>query len=392
MTKINKRHLYDAFISMKKTVGLYIHIPYCKQKCYYCDFLSSCNYRNVDEYMNALYKEIILYKEKFGSQNIDTIYIGGGTPSSIKSVYIQKLMDIISENNRILSSNEITIEVNPESVTYEKLKSYYSSGINRISMGCQSFDDEKLKSIGRIHNSNQIYKAYESINDSGFKNINLDLIFALPKQSFNDFEKDVDKLLSLESQHISAYSLILEEETPLYDMTKKGDIKLVSDETDRNYYHYLIDTLDKYGYKQYEISNFAKSGYESKHNLKYWDLDYYIGLGLGSSSFFNSQRYSNESSFDNYINSIDKGNLPWINIEEINYDNLKIDYVLMRLRLKLGIDRYEYKTIFGIDIYEEYKELIDSFIENKNMVLDDDRLAFTSQGFDISNQFFLEII
>ena len=229
-------------------------------------------------------------------------------------------------------------------------------------------------------------------SDLGFKNINLDLIFALPKQNFDDFKNDLDKLLSLESQHISAYSLILEEDTPLYDMTRKGDIKLLSDDIDRNYYHYLIDTLDKYDYKQYEISNFAKSGYESKHNLKYWDLDYYIGLGLGASSFFNSQRYSNESSFDNYINSIDNGNLALTNIEEINYDNLKIDYILMRLRLNLGIDRNKYKSIFGIDIYVEYKELIDSFIVNGNMVLDDDKLAFTSQGFDICNQFFLEII
>ncbi len=377
---------------MKKTVGIYIHIPYCKKKCYYCDFLSSCNYKNLDEYMKALYKEVVLYKEKFGSHNIDTIYIGGGTPSSIESSYIEKVIDVIDENNKILPSNEITIEVNPESVTYEKLKSYYNSGINRLSMGCQSFDDEKLKSIGRIHNSSQIYKAYDDMIASGFKNINLDLIFALPKQNFDDFKNDLDKLLSLESQHISAYSLILEEDTPLYDMTRKGDIKLLSDDIDRNYYHYLIDTLDKYDYKQYEISNFAKSGYESKHNLKYWDLDYYIGLGLGASSFFNSQRYSNESSFDNYINSIDNGNLALTNIEEINYDNLKIDYILMRLRLNLGIDRNKYKSIFGIDIYVEYKELIDSFIVNGNMVLDDDKLAFTSQGFDICNQFFLEII
>ena len=134
---------------MKKTVGIYIHIPYCKKKCYYCDFLSSCNYKNLDEYMKALYKEVVLYKEKFGSHNIDTIYIGGGTPSSIESSYIEKVIDVIDENNKILPSNEITIEVNPESVTYEKLKSYYNSGINRLSMGCQSFDDEKLKSIGR---------------------------------------------------------------------------------------------------------------------------------------------------------------------------------------------------------------------------------------------------
>ena len=377
---------------MKKTVGLYIHIPYCKKKCYYCDFLSSCNYKNLDEYMQALYKEIRIYKEEFGSQHIDTIYIGGGTPSSIESSYIEKLMEVIDENNNILLENEITIEVNPESANYEKLSSYNRAGINRVSMGCQSFDDEKLKSIGRIHNSDQIYEAYENIRAAGFSNVNLDLIFALPGQKLDDFKKDLDKILALESQHISAYSLILEEDTALYKMVNRGDINLLSDDLDRDYYHYLTDSLAENGYEQYEISNFAKAGYKSKHNLKYWNLDYYIGLGLGSSSFFNSKRYSNLELFDDYINRVEAGILPRTNIEEINYDSLKTDFILMGLRLNMGIDRKEYENIFGIDIYDEYKELIDSFIFNGNMVLNDDKLAFTREGFDISNQFFLEII
>lgn len=342
--------------------------------------------------MQALYKEIRIYKEEFGSQHIDTIYIGGGTPSSIESSYIEKLMEVIDENNNILLENEITIEVNPESANYEKLSSYNRAGINRVSMGCQSFDDEKLKSIGRIHNSDQIYEAYENIRAAGFSNVNLDLIFALPGQKLDDFKKDLDKILALESQHISAYSLILEEDTALYKMVNRGDINLLSDDLDRDYYHYLTDSLAENGYEQYEISNFAKAGYKSKHNLKYWNLDYYIGLGLGSSSFFNSKRYSNLELFDDYINRVEAGILPRTNIEEINYDSLKTDFILMGLRLNMGIDRKEYENIFGIDIYDEYKELIDSFIFNGNMVLNDDKLAFTREGFDISNQFFLEII
>lgn len=393
MMKINdKRHLYDAFISAQNSVGLYIHIPFCKKKCAYCDFLSSTCYEEVDQYFSYLMEEVKLYHNLYGPQELNSIYIGGGTPSSVGQGYISSLLKQIYKHNNVDPNSEITIEVNPESVSENKLKEYRDSGINRISMGCQSFNDEKLKTIGRIHKASHIYEAYDLIRKLSFSNVNLDIIFALPGQSFQEFDQDIDALLRLEPEHISAYSLILEEDTQLFKDVEDGKLDLLSDEKDRYDYHHLIKKLEEYGYHQYEISNFAKDGKESRHNLKYWTVKYYIGLGLGSSSFFDSKRYSNFDNFNDYYNSIKKASLAIKDFYEMDYDELKIDYILMNLRLTKGINLSEYKNIFARDFYLEYKGLIDDFIEGNYMVNTGENIAFTSLGFDISNRFFVEII
>lgn len=392
MKNNEKRHLYDAFIFNKKPLGVYIHIPFCERRCYYCDFLSSTAYSRVDSYFTDLLNEIDLYHKAYGSLDIDSIYFGGGTPSSVNGTYIKDVLEALGRLNNIDINSEITIELNPESVSRSKLDIYKKAGVNRVSMGCQSFDDEKLKQIGRLHDSQRIFVAYNMLKEAGFSNINLDLIFALPGQSYQDFDRDIEKLLNLDPTHISAYSLILEEDTKLYQMVRAKDLVLMEDEADRSYYHRLIGALESKGYTHYEISNFSKPNMESRHNLKYWNLEPYIGLGLGASSFFDGKRYMTYDDFDLYHESIAKGQLAWTNIENMNYESLKKDYILMKLRLRKGIARKEYKQIFGEDFYEEYKDLIDRFVGDKNIVVTDENVYFTIKGVDISNRFYIEII
>lgn len=392
MRNNDKRHLYGAFISAQKSLGLYIHIPFCKKRCYYCDFLTGLSYGCLDQYIGLLLKEINLYHSIYGALDIDNIYIGGGTPSSIGPDHIVRILDRVYTYNNVFENSEISIEVNPESINEDKLKAYKNIGINRISMGCQSFDNEKLAILGRLHKAEDTLRAYDLIRQTGFNNVNLDLIFALPYQTKEDLKRDLHMITRLDPEHISAYSLILEEGTSLYKKVQDKDLSLVTDEEDRAYYHYLIEYLQAKGYLQYEISNFSKPAYESRHNLKYWRLNYYLGLGLGSSSFFDGKRFKNHEKYKDYKGSIESSRLARTEIEQMDYDKLKIDYILMNLRLVEGIDREEYRKIFNTDFYEDYKGLIDSFVENNNMALSHDRVSFTRSGFDISNLFYVEII
>ena len=219
-----KEELLDRYFREKDRVGIYIHIPYCEKRCFYCDFLSSTSYEGLDTYFDHILKEISLYKEIYGRQNIGSIYFGGGTPSSVDPAYIDQLLQALDKNNHILKYAEISLEANPESMTKDKAIAYKASNINRISMGCQSFNDRFLKSLGRIHNEEKIYQAVDVIRGSGINNLNLDLIYGLPGQGLTDLKEDLDKITGLEPDHISAYSLILEEETPLYKM---ADLSLI---------------------------------------------------------------------------------------------------------------------------------------------------------------------
>lgn len=387
-----KEELLDRYFREKDRVGIYIHIPYCEKRCLYCDFLSSTSYEGLDTYFDHILKEISLYKEIYGRQNIGSIYFGGGTPSTVDPAYIDQLLQALNKNNHILKDAEISLEANPESMTRGKAIAYKASNINRISMGCQSFNDRFLKSLGRIHNEEKIYQAVDVIRGSGINNLNLDLIYGLPGQGLTDLKEDLDKITGLEPDHISAYSLILEEETPLYKMADKGILDLVSDEDDRFFYHYVVEYLRKKGYDRYEISNFAKAGRESRHNLCYWKSDYYIGMGLGSSSFFDRKRYKNFDDFTSYYQALDEGRFPITEVELMDYERLKTDYILMGMRLSRGIDRKVYKENFGLDFYEDYKDLINEFVSMDEVAVEENNIYFTLKGVDLSNRFFIEII
>ena len=302
-----------------KNIGIYIHIPFCKQKCYYCDFISYSKKDNlIEEYINAILEEIkdVAKGNKDDYENrkddlflVKTIYIGGGTPSYINSKYIVKIVKLIKDEFKIAEDIEITLEVNPGTVNKEKLKDYYEIGINRLSIGLQSTNDELLKLIGRIHTYSEFEDAYNWARKVGFNNINADLIIGLPKQKIDDVEKSVKRLIELGLEHISVYSLILEEGTVLEKKVENKELELVSDDEERNMYWCAKKMLEENGYKHYEISNFAKNGYESKHNMDCWNQKEYIGFGVAAHSYTNNIRYSNIECVENYISNIKENRL-----------------------------------------------------------------------------------
>lgn len=291
---------------MKKDIGLYIHIPFCRSKCYYCDFISFANKEQVvEDYIQAVIKEI--ENANLSKYNINTVYIGGGTPSLINSIYIGKILEAIKRNTS-LDDTEITAEVNPGTVSKGKLKDYISFGINRLSIGLQSADDNLLKQIGRIHNYDQFLETYKTAREVGFKNINVDLMLGLPNQSLDTLINSLDKVILLDPEHISLYSLILEEGTKLYDMVENSKLKVISEDLERKMYWETKKALEEAGYIHYEISNFAKTGYSSKHNLDCWNQKEYIGIGVASHSYLDKTRYSNTTILEDYINNINSGN------------------------------------------------------------------------------------
>ena len=296
----------------KEELGIYIHIPFCMQKCLYCDFVSYINKSEcVKEYINCMIKEIQSYD--FKKYNITTIYIGGGTPSFIESDYIKEIINVIQnkleKNDTRWEDIEITIEVNPGTVTLEKLNDYKTVGINRISLGLQATQDRLLKQIGRIHNYKDFLEAYELLKRVGFNNINVDLMIGLPNQSIKDLKESLEKIIKLNPNHISVYSLIIEDGTPISKLLDEEKIKLPDEEIERQMYWYVKNKLELNGYNHYEISNFSKKGKESKHNLNCWKQKQYIGIGAAAHSYFKDIRYSNTNNIEEYIKNIKENNI-----------------------------------------------------------------------------------
>ena len=277
-----------------KDLALYIHIPFCKSKCSYCDFLSFADKdEKIEDYINALLTELKLYKDKLSNYQIKTIFIGGGTPTNINAVYIEKILNYINKNYNVENLEEVSIESNPGTLNKEKIKTYIRAGINRVSLGVQSLNDDILSSIGRIHTSKDFYNSFKLLREMGIKNINVDLMFGLPSQSMEDVVYSLEKMIDLGVEHISYYGLILEEGTKLYDLYEKDKIVLPTEEKERQMYHNIVRILDNNGYNHYEISNFSMPGYECKHNLVYWDINPYLGIGLNSHSNTDGKRFSN---------------------------------------------------------------------------------------------------
>ena len=310
----------------RKELGIYIHIPYCKRKCSYCDFISYTDNKLEDEYINSIIKE--LKKYSLEEYDITTIYIGGGTPSYIKSENIVKILNTIKEelkntqNPTSFEDIEITIEVNPGTTNKEKMNDYRKCGINRISIGLQTTNDVLLKKIGRIHNYNDFLETYKNAQNAGIDNINVDLMLGLPEQKIQDLKDSLEKVINLNPNHISVYSLILEEGTPLEKMVKENKLLLPDEEVERQMYWYVKNTLELHGYNHYEISNFSKKGKESKHNLNCWKQKEYIGIGVAAHSYLNKIRYSNTIKIEKYIENIKK--LEEVtNIDEEIKNNLK---------------------------------------------------------------------
>ena len=381
-----------------KKIGIYIHIPFCMQKCYYCDFCSYAGKLEMqNKYINSLLKEIDEIKNK-NEYQINTIYIGGGTPSVIDAELIQKLIKKINSSFNISNSAEVTIEVNPGTVNEEKIKKYKESGINRISIGLQSAKDELLKVIGRIHNYNDFENAYNIIAESGFSNINVDVMIGLPSQTIEDVEDTINKIIGKNPTHISVYSLIVEPGTIIESMINSGKYKLPDEDVERKMYWLVKHVLEQNGYIQYEISNFAKEGFKSKHNSDCWDQKEYIGLGAAAHSYINATRYSNTSNLEEYIENIEKNQfLKNIQIHEKQdkVDMMK-EYMIIGLRKISGINVNSFMQKFKCNPLVIFEEQINK-MKNLNLLqvdnnLDNCYIKLTDKGIDFANIVWEEFI
>lgn len=381
----------------KEELGIYIHIPFCMQKCLYCDFVSYINKSEcVKEYINCMIKEIQSYDLK--KYNITTIYIGGGTPSFIESDYIKEIINVIQnkleKNDTRWEDIEITIEANPGTVTLEKLNDYKTAGINRISLGLQAAQDRLLKQIGRIHNYKDFLEAYELLKRVGFNNINVDLMIGLPNQSIKDLKESLEKIIKLDPNHISVYSLIIEDGTPISKLLDEEKIKLPDEEIERQMYWYVKNKLELNGYNHYEISNFSKKGKESKHNLNCWKQKQYIGIGAAAHSYFKDIRYSNTNNIEEYIKNIKENNIEKNKkIEEKQtIEDKKNEFMMLGFRMIEGVDIADFKAKFVDNPLYVYREKIKKLTDEGLIEVDLNNIKLTNKGLDLANVVFEEFI
>lgn len=425
-----------------KNIGLYIHIPFCKKKCEYCDFKSYAGQEAlIDEYIKWLNYEIELVgkSNKADYENgldklavVNTIYIGGGTPSFIEEKYIQEILETIKNNyafpgeseekvntldvelkqndkkipNYIMSNDktiklekdlrnvEVTIEVNPGTVNEDKLKTYKASGINRLSIGLQETHNEILKDIGRIHTYQDFLDTYQIARKVGFRNINIDLMLALPGQSIENLSESVDKIIQLNPEHISVYSLIIEEGTQFYKKYINNELQLPEDEVERKMYWLVKHKLEEVGYKHYEISNFAKPGYESKHNLACWNQEEYIGLGVSAHSYTNNIRYSNIDNIPTYMQNLKSGK-DYLNLvvhEKQNKESKMKEYIMLGLRKIDGVYIQNFKQKFGENPIYLYREKFEKLVHEDLLEMDGDIIRLTNKGLDLANLVWEEFV
>lgn len=380
----------------KETLGIYIHIPFCKQKCYYCDFISYCEKDNfIEKYIKCLICEIKTWAKKNKDKyNLTTIYIGGGTPSYIDSKYIEDILDVINNNIENLNNvEEITIEINPGTVTKEKLKQYKLSGINRLSIGLQSTENKLLKQVGRIHSFEEFLETYKMSKEK-FKNINIDLMIGLPNQTIENINKSISEVIRLDPNHISVYSLILEEGTRLYNLVNERKIDLPSEDLERNMYWYVKDRLELEGYKHYEISNFSKENFESKHNTNCWEQKQYIGFGVAAHSYIGNIRFSNTKSIEEYIKNIENGNIEEnVTIQEKqNIEDTKKEYMLLGLRKINGISIKKFKNKFCENPIYIFRNELSKLAQEGLIEIDVDQIKLTNKGLDLANLVWEEFI
>ena len=383
-----------------KKLSLYVHIPFCRAKCYYCDFLSGPKYmEQKEEYVEALCKEIGNRAQKLSREEkiVDTIFFGGGTPSVLEDKEIKKITDTIKKGFHVLSEAEISLEMNPDSVTKEKLKAYKEAGINRLSIGLQSANNEELKLLGRIHTWEGFLKSWNLVRKEGFSNVNIDLMSGLPGQTMESYEETLHKILKIGPEHISSYSLIVEEGTKFeqwYGEEGEKREHLPEEETDRRMYELTKKMLKEKGYERYEISNYSLAGYECKHNEGYWTGKSYLGFGLGASSYFRGQRFQNENDMEKYLTLMKKGEDPVLEHHTLSKKEQMEEFMFLGLRRMKGVREKNFYDRFQISLKEVYGEKLQS-LEEKALLKYNEKegsWALTEFGIDVSNQVFVEFL
>lgn len=375
---------------MKKEISLYLHIPFCVQKCNYCDFLSfgATMPRARQAYVAALCQEILSYKEEASAYQVVSVFVGGGTPSVLELEEMEAVFHAIYQVWEVASFAEITIEVNPGTVDKKKMIGYRQLGVNRLSIGLQSVNKDELMLLGRIHNYDQFLAVFHTAREAGFDNINVDLMSGLPGQTLESYRTGLNKVMALQPEHISIYSLIIEEGTPFYENAAIYNL-LPDEETERRMYAFTKTVLEGYWYQRYEISNYARTGYESRHNMAYWTDGAYLGMGLGAASYLGGYRFRNTRDLQRYMQKYggeeNQAGSVREDIEQIDVRKHMEEFMFLGLRMMQGVSRNRFFTTFGRDVFEIYGQVLHKHEAAGLLSVTDGHICLTEQGISLSN-------
>jgi putative oxygen-independent coproporphyrinogen III oxidase len=375
--------------------GVYIHIPFCHQICNYCDF-NKVYFKNqpVDDYIEAVGKEIAMVVERAPEQfqQVETIYLGGGTPTALSAAQITRLLELIQASIPIKKLKEFSSEANPDELSVDKLEALLNGGVNRLSMGVQSFDQSLLKKLGRTHSNEHVYKTIEQAKKAGFQDLSIDLMYGLPGQTMEQWEDTLDKALALDLPHYSAYSLIVEPKTIFYIQYAKGKLHLPTEDLEAEMYDVLMRRMADKGKKQYEISNFAIEGHESTHNKIYWDNDEYAGFGAGAHGYMNGQRYSNIGPIKKYIDSLKNNELPTFQTHEVTLNEKCEEQMFLGLRKNEGVSFEEFETKLGVSMKSQFGSVIDHLLQQGLLIEDGKGVKLSQKGRFIGNEVFQQFL
>lgn len=379
-------------MSVNKELGVYIHIPFCLRKCKYCDFLSfACGKEKMKVYVESLCEEIRGFFQREKEYLIKTVYLGGGTPSILEPEWTKDILHVLREWGHLAPDAEISMEANPGTLTKEKLQAYHEAGINRLSIGLQSTEEKELEYLGRIHSYEEFLAGFQMAREAGFDNINVDLMSAIPYQTMESWQRTLDRVIALEPEHISAYSLIVEEGTPFYE-DEKLEYLIPDEDTERLMYEKTKEKLEKYGYYRYEVSNYAKAGKECRHNMIYWRRKDYIGFGLGASSCLDEVRFKNTDSMEEYLKQ------PFVSLENrkerevLPLEEKMAEEMILGLRMIQGVSRKSFAKRYGKELDTVYGSVIEKYKQEGLLTEEAGWIRFTEQGLDLSNLVLCEFI
>jgi oxygen-independent coproporphyrinogen-3 oxidase len=370
--------------------GAYIHIPFCHQICHYCDF-NKVFFKNqpVDEYIETLGMEMEMFVEKYRDQlHIETIFLGGGTPTALSAPQLQRLFELIKQHIPQTHLQEFTSEANPDELTHEKLVVMKNNGINRLSLGVQSFDEDILKRLGRTHSNEHVYNTIQMAKDIGFTNISIDLMYGLPGQTMEQWQHTLEKALELNLPHYSAYSLIVEPKTVFYNLMTKGKLILPGEDLEADMYEVLMTAMESKGIHQYEISNFAQPGLHSVHNNLYWDNVSYAGFGAGAHGYAKGIRYANIGPIKKYMDAVTAGEFPINSTHEVTATESMEEEMFLGLRKVAGVNKNQFQEKFGVSLEDVYGQVLSKYMENGSIHSNEDAVALTKRGRFIGNEIF----
>lgn len=374
--------------------GMYIHIPFCHQICFYCDF-NKVFFKDqpVDAYIESIGKELALWKQQ-GALNepLETVFLGGGTPTALTPEQLQRLLDLVHQYVPMAKDVEWSSEANPDELTREKMEVLYKGGVNRLSMGVQTFDQDLLKRLGRTHANEDVLRAVETAREVGFRNISFDLMYGLPGQTMAQWDETLERAFSFGMPHFSAYSLIIEPKTVFYNLMVKGKLNTVTEDLEGDMYERLMSEMEKHGLHQYEISNFAKPGHESRHNLLYWDNEEYIGVGAGAHGYVNGVRYSNHGPLKKYMEPLELGERPVLDATHVSIKAQMEEEMFLGLRKTAGVDIVHFEEKFGAPLETVYGEILQKEQAKGNLAVEQGRVKLTHKGRFVGNEVFEQFL